>query len=61
MHARKRHNHRKPRHRHREPHEDGTVKPRNPLVPIVRELGHKTHGSKKHYKRHPKHKKGAHE
>jgi len=43
--------------RHREPHEDGQVKPRNPLVPVVRRLGHKAHDKKKDYKRQPKHKR----
>ncbi len=53
----KRRKHRKADARHREPHEDGQVKPRNPLVPVVRRLGHKTHEAEKAYKRRPKHKK----
>lgn len=57
MHGPKRHKHRKGKAHHREPHEDGQVKPRNPLVPVVRRLGHKTHDKKKDYKRQPKHKR----
>lgn len=61
MHRRKRHGQRKhmggsaravaaPRKR---------IKPRNPLVPIVRRLGHERHGDRRGYRRHAKHKERA--
>ena len=61
MHARKRNKHRKefPGKASREPSEGERIKPRNPLVPLTRRLGHKRHGDKHGYRRHPKHKKRA--
>ncbi|RDD61232.1 hypothetical protein [Ferruginivarius sediminum] len=60
MHGRKRHKHRKEtpgkNSRNGAP-EEGRVKPRNPLVPLVRRLGHKRQPDKHAYRRHPKHKK----